>query len=52
MNKYISIEIPNKDCKGMFLDCDSDLEKIISIKEANRLVGWNDPEVVDNYLIS
>jgi len=38
MNKYISIEIPNKDCKGMFLESDANLEKITSIKEANKLV--------------
>ena len=39
MNKYISIEIPNKDCKGMFLECDADLKKITSVKDANKLVG-------------
>ena len=39
MNKYISIEIPNKDCKGMFLECDTNLEKIVSVKDANRLIG-------------
>lgn len=39
MNNYIGIEIPNKDCKGMFLESDADLEKITSVKEANKLVG-------------
>ncbi len=38
MNKYISIEIPNKDCKGMFLESDANLKKITSTKEANKLV--------------
>lgn len=39
MNKFIGIEIANKDCKGMFLESDTDLEKITSVKEANKLVG-------------
>lgn len=39
MSKFISIEIVNKDCKGMFFNCETDLEKITSVKEANKLVG-------------
>jgi integrase len=39
MNKYIGIEIVNKDCKGMFLECDAELDKITSIQEANKLIG-------------
>jgi len=38
MNQYIGIEIPNKDCKGMFLFCETDLKKITSVKEANKLI--------------
>lgn len=39
MSKFISIEILNKDCKGMFLNCETDLEKVTSVKEANKLIG-------------
>ncbi len=27
MNQYIGIEIPNKDCKGIFLFCETNLKK-------------------------
>lgn len=39
MSEYISIDISNKDCKGMFLNCSTDLKKIITIGEANKLIG-------------
>jgi len=39
MSKYISIKILNKDCKGMFLYCSTDLKKITSTGEANKLIG-------------
>lgn len=39
MSNFVSIEIVNKDCKGMFLDCETNLKKITSIKEANKLIG-------------
>lgn len=32
MSKFIGIEIVNKDCKGMFFDCETDLEKVTSVK--------------------
>jgi integrase len=38
MSFFISIEIVNKDCKGMFLDCETNLKKITSVKEANKLI--------------
>lgn len=39
MNKFIGIEIANKDCKGMFFDSETNLEKIVSVKEVNKLIG-------------
>ena len=39
MNDYISIDIPNKDCKGMFLYCDTELKKITTTSEASSLIG-------------
>ena len=39
MGKYISIDIGNKDCKGMFLFTNTDLKTITSTKEANKLIG-------------
>jgi len=39
MSKYIGIEIVNKDTKGMFLFCDTELEKITSVQEANKIIG-------------
>lgn len=39
MSEYISIAIPNKDCKGMFLYCSTELNKITSTSEANKLIG-------------
>lgn len=39
MSEYISINIPNKDCKGMFLLADSNLKSIVSVGEANKLIG-------------
>lgn len=41
MSKYIRIEVPNKDCKGMFLLCDTEFSKITSAKEANKLISKN-----------
>lgn len=38
MTEYISINIPNKDCKGMFLLADSDIKSIVSTGEANKLI--------------
>lgn len=38
MSKYISIKIPNKDCKGMFLLADSDIKNIASTSEADKLI--------------
>ncbi len=37
--RYVSIEIVNKDCKGMFLLCDSTDKKITSTVQANRLIS-------------
>ena len=39
MSKYIGIDISNKDCKGMFLYCLTDLKKITTTGEANKLIG-------------
>lgn len=39
MSEYISIKISNKDCKGMFLLADSDIKQIVSVSEANKLIG-------------
>ena len=39
MSKFVGIEIANKDCKGMFFDCETDLKKVTSVKEANKLIG-------------
>ncbi len=39
MNNYISINIPNKDCKGMFLSCSTELKKITTTGEANKLIS-------------
>lgn len=39
MGKYISVNIANKDCKGIFLFSNIDLEKITSAKEANKIIG-------------
>jgi len=38
MSDYISIEIANKDCKGMFLYCNTELKKIKNTSEANKLI--------------
>ncbi len=39
MGKYISVDISNKDCKGIFLFSNIDLKKITSAKEANKIIG-------------
>jgi len=39
MSEYISIKIPNKDCKGMFLLADNKNNQIVSVSEANKLIG-------------
>ena len=39
MSEYISIKIPNKDCKGMFLYCSTDLKYITTTSEANKLIN-------------
>lgn len=39
MSKYISINIPNKDCKGIYLLADTSLKTITSDKEAKSLIS-------------
>ena len=39
MSKYISVNIPNKDCKGIYLFADTNLTIITSDKEAKSLIG-------------
>ena len=39
MSEYIGIDLSNKDCKGMFLYCSTDLNKITTTSEANKLIG-------------
>jgi len=39
MSEYVGIEISNKDCKGMFLYCSTDLKKITTASEANKLIS-------------
>jgi len=39
MNKYISIKIPNKDCKGIFLFTDSNIKSINSDTQAKKLIS-------------
>lgn len=38
MFKYVSVKIPNKDCKGIYLFCDS-TESITSAKQAEKLIN-------------
>ncbi len=38
MYKYVNIKIPNKDCKGIYLYCDSD-KVITTSKSADKLIG-------------
>ena len=39
MNKYISVNISNKDCKGIYLFADTNLKIITSDKEAKSLIS-------------
>ncbi len=39
MSEYISINIQNKDCKGMFLFAKSKGKEIVNVSEANKLIG-------------
>ncbi len=39
MSEYISIKIPGKDCKGIFLYCTTDLKSITTTSEANKLIN-------------
>jgi len=38
MGKYITIKIPNKDCKGIYLFVTSDIKSITDSKEAAKLL--------------
>ena len=39
MNKYVSIKIDGKDCKGISLYCDTNKKSITSSVEANKLIS-------------
>lgn len=39
MEKYISIKISNKDCKGIYLLADSGIQFISTADEANKIIG-------------
>ena len=43
MGKYISVKIPNKDCKGIYLFADTDLKIINDVREVNKLI------ITDNF---
>ena len=38
MGKYVSIKIPNKDCKGIYLFVTVDIKTITNSKEATKLL--------------
>ncbi|MCT7467888.1 tyrosine-type recombinase/integrase [Aliarcobacter cryaerophilus] len=39
MERFVNINISNKDCKGLYLYCDSELKSIDTAKDAAKLIG-------------